>query len=135
MCLRPVHRAVCLSAALLCLTGCAATPPPAARVHHVVLCWLKDPGNAEQRQKILAASYAMRQIPGVIDVHGGEPIASDRPIVDASFDVAVTFTFASVEDMRAYLDHPLHKQATQDVLGPLAKKVVIYDFLERPGAP
>ena len=123
------EQVVLTCALLVCLAGCASTAP-ATRVNHVVLCWLKEPGNVEHRQKILAASYAMKEIPGVLEVRGGMPVPSDRDIVDDSFDVAVTFSFASIEDMHAYLKHPIHQKAAKEILGPLTKRIVIYDFQE-----
>jgi hypothetical protein len=114
---------------LALLAGCAG-PLPSTRVNHVVLCWLKEPGNAEHRQRVLAESYAMKQIPGVLEVRGGLPVPSDRDIVDDSFDIAVSFSFASVADMNAYLQHPTHQKAAKEVLGPLARKIVVYDFIE-----
>ncbi|GAB6039445.1 Dabb family protein [Endothiovibrio diazotrophicus] len=107
--------------------------PPAdqARLHHVVLCWLKEPGNAAQRQAIMAASERFRSIPGVLDVQLGEPVASERKIVDDSFDVAVDVSFADRRGLETYLTHPIHLQARRVVLQPLVERVVIYDFEDR----
>ena len=57
-------------------------------IQHVVLCWLKEPGNAAHRARIMEVSKTFRSIPGVLEVRVGEVIASDRAIVDDSFDVA-----------------------------------------------
>jgi hypothetical protein len=103
---------------------------PPARVHHVVVCWLKEPGNADARRRIVEASRAFGGLPGVVAVSAGEPIESDRPIVDDSFDVAITMTFASQAALDAYLVHPEHRRATAGVLGPLVEKIVVYDFRE-----
>ena len=37
-------------------------------LQHVVLIWLKDAGNVEQRQKIIEVSKSFRDIPGVLQV-------------------------------------------------------------------
>lgn len=100
------------------------------RVNHVVLCWLNDAGNAEQRQRIIELSKRFRNIPGVLEVRAGEVMASDRKIVDDSFDVGIYLTFADRERMTAYLKHPDHVAAVKEVLRPLVKKVLVYDFLE-----
>jgi len=120
---------------LLCFAfaviGCQqqpAAPKAEAAVNHVVLCWLKEPGNVAQRALIIEVSKKFRKIPGVIDVRVGESIPSDRDIVDDSFDVGICLTYASVEDMNAYLEHPDHVKAAKEVLGPIAKKIVVYDF-------
>ena len=116
--------------ALSALTACSTAGfHRAAPVHHFVICWLKDPGNAEQRQQLISASYELASIPGVVSVAAGTAIASDRPVVDGSYDVAILFTFSSSEDLAAYLEHPDHLRATREVLKPLVDRVVIYDFV------
>ena len=117
--------------ALVALAGCTTLHETRqGKVHHVVLCWLKDSGNAAQRQQIIEASRSFSKIPGVLDVRVGEPIPSDRSIVDDSFDVAVPVTFADVRGLETYQNHPLHKKAGAEILMPLARKVVVYDFRE-----
>ncbi|NQT92164.1 MAG: Dabb family protein [Lentisphaerae bacterium] len=117
--------------ALIVLAGCV-TPGPRDRgtVHHVVLCWLKEPGNPIHRRQIIEASKSFRKIPSVLEVHVGEPIASDRPIVDDSFDVALSVSFATVQGMNEYLAHPLHEKAKTQILLPVVKKILVYDFEE-----
>ncbi len=60
----------------------------------------------------------------------GHSLPSDRKIVDDSFDVGIYISLANTEDMDAYLSHPLHTRAVEEVLQPLARKVVVYDFVE-----
>ena len=121
-----------LLSAALCLTACQSVlrsaGVPAGGVTHTVVFWLKDHGNAAQRAKIIETSLGFRQIAGVLSVTAGPYIPGSRPIVDSSFDVAVTLTFASMADLKSYLDHPIHKAASEGVLKPLAKKVTVYDF-------
>jgi hypothetical protein len=120
---------------LIALAGCTAvseTPSetPQATVHHIVLCWLKEPGNAEHRRRIMDASLTFRDIPGVLDVRVGEVIESDRPIVDDSYDVAIMVSFAGTEKMGEYLVHPIHEKAKKEVLLPVVERIVVYDFRE-----
>ena len=116
---------------LIILTGCShVCSVREGGVQHVVVCWLKEPGNAEQRQRIIDASYTFREIPGVLLVHAGVPLPSERPIVDDSFDVAITITLADVQALEDYQVHPLHITAKKDVLAPYVAKVVVYDFVE-----
>ena len=104
--------------------------PPPNRVNHIVLCWLKEPGNQEQRQQIIEVSKSFSQLPGVLDVRAGQVIPSDRGIVDDSFDVAIYLTYATVEDMNAYITHPDHQNAVRETFRPLVKKILVYDFIE-----
>ena len=55
-------------------------------------------------------------------------IPSARPIVDSSFDVAVSLTFATQADLQRYIDHPQHKAAAEQVLKPLVRKITVFDF-------
>lgn len=117
--------------ATLLLASCATIAPPAASgtVDHVVLIWLKRPGNAADRQAILAASNDLRVIPGIQFLDAGTALASDRPIVDDSFDVGLSMRFDSTKSLRAYEADPLHVKKVTEVLKPLTKKIVVYDIV------
>ena len=96
---------------------------------HVVVCWLKSPGDAAARQRVIAESKAfVGVIPGLLDVRAGATLPSTRPAVDTSFDVAMVMTFADEAALRAYDLHPRHQQALHGVLRPLVERLVIYDF-------
>jgi hypothetical protein len=97
-------------------------------IDHIVIVWLKDHGNVQQQQQMIARSKTFTQIPGVLQVFVGTPLPSTRPVVDSSYDVALVIRFASEQALRGYDEHPIHKKAVQDLLAPLAAKFVIYDF-------
>ena len=99
-------------------------------LQHVVLVWLKDAGNAEQRARIIEVSKSFRDIPGVLDVQAGKAITSERDIVDDSFDVGILVVVPDERRLREYLDHPIHQKAKNDVLLPLVEKILVYDFQE-----
>jgi len=108
--------------------GCASLRPASGgQIEHIVVVWLKEPGNETQRQQLIERSKTFTQIPGVLRVSAGTVLPSNRPMVDSSFDVAVVFTFASEQALRDYDQHPIHKKAVQELLAPLSAKVVIYD--------
>jgi hypothetical protein len=95
---------------------------------HVVLCWLKEPGNSEQRKQIIEMTESFRDIPSVLDARAGLAIKSDRAIVDDSFDVGIVVEVRNEDDLKKYLDHPIHQNAKKDVLLPLVDRVLVYDF-------
>ena len=102
-------------------------------VSHVVLMWLKNPGDATAVKKIIEASRQFRQIPGVIDIKAGRPLPSTRPVVDSSYDVGLVMTFQDEGALQAYETHPQHVKAVKEVLRPLAAKIQVYDLRhERP---
>ena len=115
-------------ALLLWPTGPSVASGTDSRIVHVVFVWLKEPGNAAHRARVIETTRGFSTIPGVDEIRVGESEPSHRPSVDDSFDIGLYITFYSTEDLQAYLSHPEHKEAQRTILHPLVKKVVIYDF-------
>ena len=97
-------------------------------VEHVVVVWLKSPGNAEHRRRIIDESEVLRRIPGVIGLRIGEMIPSERSIVDSTFDVALIVSFIDRAALDTYLTHPVHVELVENTLKPLVEKIRVYDF-------
>jgi hypothetical protein len=118
-------------AASLLLASCATIAPPAAKgtVDHIVLIWLKRPNNVDDRMAIQAATRDLRVIPGLQFLDSGTALASDRPVVDDSFDIGLTMRFDSAKSLQAYENHPLHVKKVTEVLKPLSRKIVVYDIV------
>ena len=116
---------------LLAFSGCAGLGSRHdGALQHVVLIWLKDAGNAEQQAKIIEVSRSFRDIPGVLDVQAGKAVASERDIVDDSFDVGILVVVPDERRLAEYLAHPIHQRAKNDVLLPLVEKILVYDIQE-----
>ena len=121
-----------LAGSLLCvvLYGCATPQPgPDNTLQHVVIVWLKEPGNSAHRDRILAESDVLRTIPGVLSLDSGTVVPGERDIVDSSFDVALIVSFASRPAMETYLTHPVHVKLVNETLKPLVAKIRVYDFM------
>lgn len=119
---------------VLLLASCATTTPTAPRaakgtVDHVVLVWLKRPGNKEDIAALRTAAEKLHGIPGLLSVESGVVLPSERPVVDDSFDVGYTMRFDSVKSLRAYDPHPQHREQADKVIIPLSRKVVVYDYV------
>ena len=99
-------------------------------LHHVVLCWLKESGNVEARERIVEVTKTFQNIPGVLEARAGQVIPSDRSIVDDSFDVGILVVVADAKSLTEYLEHPIHQKAKNEVLVPLVSKILVYDFQE-----
>ena len=95
---------------------------------HIVFCWLKEPGNVEQREQIIEMTESFNRIPSVLKSRAGNPIMSERSIVDDSFDVGIIVEVRDEKGLQEYLDHPIHQKAKKDVLLPLIERVLVYDF-------
>lgn len=100
-----------------------------ARLHRVVLIWLKLPGNPTHRSHLIEVSQSFAAIPGVKSVAVGEPLLSKREIVDDSFDVAISIGFADRQALQSYLNHPDYLRAVEVSVKPLADRIVAYDFV------
>ena len=124
-------------AAAVCALLAACTGPaersdaPAEPVVHLVLCWLEDPGNADQRRRVIERTRALAYAPGMLDLRVGPALPGERAIVDDSFDVGVYMRFRSRAAMGRYLEDPVHKRAVREVFRPLCREIRVHDFLER----
>jgi hypothetical protein len=116
----------CLLLLLLCNTAIAEFVDQG--VVHTVYLWLKKPADTEHRQQLLTATERLRTIPGVLQIRFGEAIASDRAIVDDSFDVGIYFYFSDVAAMNDYLVHPLHRKVVEQDIKPVVERIVVHDF-------
>ncbi len=120
--------------AALLLSSCAACPfghqsTAKGKVEHIVLVWLKRPGNAADRATVIATARKFQaEISQIQHLSVGPAVPSARPIVDDSFDVGLIMRFASKADMDAYEQHPVHRQAVAENLKPLAAKLLVYDI-------
>ena len=99
-------------------------------LRHIVLCWLKEPGNVEHQEKIIEVTKSFREIPGVLDAQAGKAVASERSIVDDSFDIGILVVVEDKDALDAYLRHPVHDDAKKKILLPLIERLVVYDFQE-----
>ena len=97
-------------------------------LEHIVIVWLKEPGNRASRERIIEASEVLAAIPGVVALKSGSVVTSDRPIVDSSFDVALIITLENEAALQAYLTHPLHLTLVEETLKPLVERIRVYDF-------
>ena len=116
-----------LVAALLCCGGSASADSD-GEVVHVVMVWLKQPGNEAHRQQLIDGSKRLQQIPGVIDLQVGSVIHSDREVVEDSFDVALSVRFEDHAALQNYLQHPLHLGTVKSVFVPIMDHYRVLDF-------
>lgn len=116
------------SLALLLIVAGTSCVTPRYGVEHVVLVWLKNPDDDAAVQKLVETSKSFEAIPGVTSVRIGKPIASPRQEVDADFDLGMSMSFDSRIALKRYLQHPIHKQAVENVLRPHVLRIRVHDF-------
>ena len=113
------------------LSGCSTAPKPAmaGKLYHVGLVWLKEPGNAEQREKLIAAAHSFaREIPEVQFLSVGQTLPKTSSWADASFDICFVMRLEDKAAMDRYAKNPVHQKAAQEVFLPLSQKIMFYDF-------
>ena len=118
-------------AVIVFLSGCATAPKPAraGKLYHVGLVWLKEPGNAEHRQKIIAAAHSFaREIPEVQFLSVGRTLPKTSSWADASFDICFVMRLEDKAAMERYARNPVHQKAAEEVFLPLSQKILFYDF-------
>lgn len=116
-----------LNSCTTCPFGCKTTAK--GKVEHVVLVWLKRPGNAADRATVIATAKKFQaEISQIQHLSVGPAVPSERPVVDDSFDVGLVMRFASKADLDVYEKHPVHVNAVKQTLMPLAKKLLVYDI-------
>lgn len=117
------------------LSGCAATPvEPQHRLHHLVIVWLKQPGDANLRQLYIDKSKPLAQLPGVMAYDVGSPARVKRrhtsSALDESYDVAIASEFENQAAFELFLKNPTYGRIAQEVLRPMVQRYQVYDFVE-----
>ncbi|MEH6549484.1 MAG: Dabb family protein [Pseudomonadales bacterium] len=97
-------------------------------VTHVVVLWTKPGTSVEALRQVVDKGVILNDVEGVSELHIGTAVASDRSIVDDSFQIGITMRFPSQEVMRAYLAHPDHVDYVRRYVTPIAAKIVVYDI-------
>lgn len=110
----------------LCCKGTDETKE--ARIDHVVFFWMAEDSDSTLLDSIKHHSAMLDTIPGIISLSYGDPIMSDRPIVDDSFDLGLIFTFSTEKEMNSYLTHEGHTSFLKKWIKPHGKRVLVYDI-------
>ena len=95
---------------------------------HVVIFWT-DPAKPEAADAVVAGGEKfLKTIPGVAHFHIGKMVGSARPVVDQTYQVALSAAFASKQAQDDYQVHPQHLEFVAQFVKPFVKKVLVYDF-------
>jgi hypothetical protein len=95
---------------------------------HVVILWT-DPAQPDAADELLAAANKyLKNIPGVLQFHAGKMSPSHRPVVDQTYQVALSVVFPDKKTEQEYQTHPQHIEFVEKVFKRVCKKAVIYDF-------
>ena len=94
---------------------------------HTVILWLKNDLSDEDRSTFFKEVATLGTIPSVEDFHLGTPAQTPkRPVIDDSYDCAVTVVLKDLSAQEQYQIDPIH-QAFIDACSSFWERVVIYD--------
>jgi hypothetical protein len=111
----------------LCVLSCgkkARTQKLDGELMHTVLFWLAE--DANELAFIDGTNQFLKSIKEVKTFYVGIPAMTPRDVVDNTYSVYITMTFEKKEDLKTYLDHPLHL-AYVEANKEKWDKVLIYD--------
>lgn len=115
--------------AAILLSACSSTfVKDTQPINHVVLVWFNESVDERHVHQVAVATRQLKRIPGITEIRTGRPLESERSIVDDSFDLGVLIQFDSLEKMKSYVDHPIHKKFVEGYLQGNIKKLIVYDF-------
>ncbi len=89
-------------------------------IRHVVMFKLKRGVSPARRDEWLEVS---RRVHGEIDIVRAYSIGADLLRLPRSYDAAVVANFESLEDVRAYAEHPAHLPAVE-----LSERIISVNF-------
>jgi hypothetical protein len=94
---------------------------------HSVYFWLKADLTQADRDQFRKSLETLRDIDAAYAVYVGSPaLLSDRPVIDSSYDFALTVIFENHEEHDEYQAHDLHR-AFLEHHADKWDRIVIYD--------
>lgn len=95
------------------------------RVQHVVLVELDEPARASEMMQDMRQAF--EAIPTLAGWQAGPKVDTGRPQVQTWYTIGLVTEFDSVDDYKAYLEHPRHK-ALVEKWKPHWKRSEMFDF-------
>ena len=97
-------------------------------VHHVYF-WAKNPGNAEERARLLKGLQTLTGIEVIKMSHIGVPATTNRSVIDTSYAFSLLLIFDNLQHQEAYQVHPTHVKFVEECAS-LWEKVIVYDSVD-----
>jgi hypothetical protein len=97
-------------------------------VHHVYF-WLKNAGNKEDRDKLVAGLKKLSAVKTIKQFHIGQPADTKRDVIDTSYAVSWLALFDNGADQASYQTDPIHLTFVEEC-SSLWVKVVVYDSVD-----
>ena len=118
---------ICL-AFFLASSDAHAASARSGQVNHVMLFWLKRPGNVDDQNVLLRGLRTLRRVRGVNDVRLGRSLPVNQPGLEQSFDLGAVVIFRDREALEKFERDPRRRGALDAMLQPLVRRYVVYNF-------
>jgi hypothetical protein len=96
-------------------------------VHHVYF-WLKNSGNTDDLDKLVAGLKKLSAVKTIQQFHIGMPADTDREVIDRSYSASWLVLFDNKADQDSYQTDPIHLKFVEEC-SSLWQKVVVYDSI------
>ena len=97
-------------------------------IHHVYF-WLKDTGNLEDRDMLVAGLLKLSKASTIRQFHIGKPANTSREVIDSSYAVSWMLIFDNDADQAIYQTDPVHLKFIEEC-SHLWSKVLVYDSVD-----
>jgi len=97
-------------------------------IHHVYF-WLKNPGNPQDLEKLVAGLRKLSAVKTIRQFHIGRPADTNRDVVDRSYSASWFVQFDNGDDQQSYQVDPIHLKFVEEC-SSLWNKVVVYDSID-----
>ena len=97
-------------------------------IHHVYF-WLKNAGNAADRDKLIEGLTKLSKVKTIKNFHIGKPAGTNRDVIDSSYAVSWFVLFDNDADQASYQVDPIHLKFVEDY-SSLWQEVVVYDTVD-----
>lgn len=95
---------------------------------HSVYFWLRRDLTEEQLAAFRDGLNSLLTVESVHQGYVGIPAATDRPIIDRTYDYGLVLVFQSAQDHDRYQEHPTHDRFREQ-FGTFWLRVQIYDMI------
>ena len=97
-------------------------------VHHVYF-WLKNAGNKEDLDKLVAGLKKLSAVKTIKQFHIGKPADTKRDVIDTSYSVSWLCLFDNGADQASYQSDPIHLKFVEEC-SSLWQKVTVFDSVD-----
>ena len=94
-------------------------------IHHVYF-WLKNHDSKEDKNKLIAGLKKLSAVKTIKSFHLGEPAATNRDVIDRSYNISWCLFFNDKADQDSYQTDPIHLNFVKEC-SDLWAKVIVYD--------